>query len=238
MVKKLIGIILRLLFPDFSNRITKIVVVFGLAMMSSSLLERVLNAIVSQFSSLYLNISISEGNDAYWGFLLVLLGLAHNISYQTLIKSNFISRLSPNYLNDEALFNRFLTTLPSHVIIEDLKYVDFLSEVRREIYEPLRFFLMEWDNAECAFTDDEMESIRSRLFEEISAFFELLGAYTFPVGHMGEYASVRDKRLDDHKKFHQKHIDEANEISLKVKGIIEQHQNLVKIGTAKYHVKS
>ena len=67
--------VIELLRPRFYNKITWLIVVSGLALMSTPLWERVLDAILKR----ELNVSISGENDAAWGFSLCALGLFYHL---------------------------------------------------------------------------------------------------------------------------------------------------------------
>lgn len=79
--------LVELLRPRFYNRITWLVVLGGLAMMSTQLWELVASVILER----EFNISVSGSNDAAWGFALCVLGLAYhmaNTGFYDLLKSN------------------------------------------------------------------------------------------------------------------------------------------------------
>lgn len=81
--------LIELLRPRFYNRITWLVVVGGLAMMSTRLWELVVSEILKR----ELNISVSGSNDAAWGFALCVLGLAYhmaNTGFYDFLKNNEI----------------------------------------------------------------------------------------------------------------------------------------------------
>ncbi len=81
--------LIELLRPRFYNRITWMVVVGGLAMMSTQLWELVASELLKR----ELNISVSGSNDAAWGFALCVLGIAYhmaNTGFYDLLKNNEI----------------------------------------------------------------------------------------------------------------------------------------------------
>lgn len=70
--------ILRIFIPEFSNKVTWTVIVAGLLLTSTSLFERILEAIFKSS----LDIDISSNSDELIGISLVILGLAYNIILQ------------------------------------------------------------------------------------------------------------------------------------------------------------
>ena len=81
--------LVELLRPRFYNRITWLVVIGGLAMMSTQFWELVATELLNR----EFNISISGSNDAAWGFALCVLGLVYhmaNTGFYDLLKGNEI----------------------------------------------------------------------------------------------------------------------------------------------------
>ncbi len=79
--------LVELLRPRFYNRITWLVVLGGMAMMSTQLWEAILNAFLER----EFNLSVSGTNDAAWGFALCVLGLLYhmaNTGFYDLLKGN------------------------------------------------------------------------------------------------------------------------------------------------------
>ncbi|WP_143594091.1 hypothetical protein [Synechococcus sp. BO 8801] len=79
--------LIELLRPRFYNQITWLVVVGGLAMMSTQLWELVAIELLKR----EFDISVSGSNDAAWGFALCVLGLAYhmaNSGFYELLKDN------------------------------------------------------------------------------------------------------------------------------------------------------
>lgn len=97
---------MELLRPRFYNRITWLVVLGGLAIMSTPLWELLARALLKRALSL----SLSGSNDAAWGFALCVLGLLYhmaNTGFYEWVKANAGSeRRQLEIEHDRALFNQ------------------------------------------------------------------------------------------------------------------------------------
>jgi hypothetical protein len=67
--------LIKLLKPEFYNKITWAVVVAGLAILSTSLIDKLINAVFK----ISFNIEITDGNDAAVGITLVVIGLFYHV---------------------------------------------------------------------------------------------------------------------------------------------------------------
>lgn len=67
--------LIKLLKPEFYNKITWTVVIAGLAILSTSLIDKLINA----FFRVSFNIEITGGNDAIVGIALVVIGLFYQV---------------------------------------------------------------------------------------------------------------------------------------------------------------
>jgi hypothetical protein len=70
--------VFRLFFPEFSNKVTWVVVITGIGLTSSSILQNILNEILKK----EFNIQILGNYDSLIGMGLIALGLTHNILLQ------------------------------------------------------------------------------------------------------------------------------------------------------------
>ena len=234
MFKLALRVLIKYIFSDFSNKMTKMVVVFGLLLMAPTLLTIIFGAIVDQ----YFNKEMKGDNHLMFGLCLVISGLVHNLLYQFIKKSKFVNKLNPAYINDQMLFNEFIKLVPSSPVIENLRWADFYAEVERVKYEPLRMFMHRWDNAEHIFNDLEIEKGRSNIMILTNKFFELIGAYTVPVGYNSEYASVQDKNSERSQEFECRNKEQADEIHEILESLILAHQKFITLGKKMYLLES
>ncbi|MCJ8313255.1 MAG: hypothetical protein HRU38_13390 [Saccharospirillaceae bacterium] len=234
MVNKILRLLVKLIFPDFSNRITWLVVFSGVLIMSPGLSTLISELLIKK----YLDSSVNFEGNSIFGLILIISGLLHNLLYQFIGQSKVINGLNPSFRNDEMLFNKFIKLLPASPVIENLKWVDFFAEVERVKYEPLRTFMHRWDNAEHVFNDSKMEKDRSDFLMLTHKFFELIGAYTIPVGYNSEYASVQDKNSERSQEFECRNKEQADEIHEILESLILAHKKIIILGKEMYLVDS
>jgi hypothetical protein len=67
--------LIKLFKPEFYNKITWAVVIAGLAILSTSLIDKLINVAFK----ISLNTEITDGNDALVGIALVVIGLSYHI---------------------------------------------------------------------------------------------------------------------------------------------------------------
>ena len=146
--------LVEVLRPKFYNRLTWVIVICGLAMMSSPLWERVLEALLSQS----LNLSITKGGDVKWGFALVLVGVVYHVVTTSLfhLTTQFVEapKVQARAAHDKAIFEAFASRLDEkwlngfiNWLLVDHSYmsdeeerlrlaVEFLSEASNNFLDP------------------------------------------------------------------------------------------------------
>ena len=67
--------LIKLLKPEFYNKITWAVVIAGLALLSTSLIDKIISAVFE----LSFQIKLTDGNDAVIGIALVIIGLGYHL---------------------------------------------------------------------------------------------------------------------------------------------------------------
>lgn len=174
--------ILKLIKPNFHNKITWFLVLFGASLIGTPLLERIINAIFeTQFS-----ISITEDNDIVVGLVIIGIGLVYNVltNYfdKYLLHIQTIKKLDNNASQDKSLYERFLLALPSNGSMDFLKHHDFHNSFPLNDLRQIINFPQEWDNAECEFMNNDLEEIRKELLEKIKHFVYDSSMKTFPAG--------------------------------------------------------
>ena len=173
--------LIKLIKPSFHNKITWFLVVFGTTLISTPLIEKVINAIFEkQFT-----ISITENNDTHIGFWLIAIGLIYNIltNYFDKYLSHLqtIRKLDNNSSHDKILYEKFLQKLPSDGSIEFIKYHDFHNSFSMNDLKQLINFSNEWINAEHEFINLELEDTKKELLEKVQDFVYDSSRKTFPL---------------------------------------------------------
>jgi hypothetical protein len=115
--------VLEILRPRFYNRITWLMVVSGIAMMSTPLWELIASAILKR----QFDISISGSNDAAWGFALCVLGLLYHMAntgfYDLLQNSRDAERKRREQVHDAEIFRK------ASEILSEGQLVGFIREL-------------------------------------------------------------------------------------------------------------
>ncbi len=174
--------LIKLIKPNFHNKITWFLVVFGATLISTSVIEKIINAIFEkQFA-----ISITENNDTMVGLWLIAIGLIYNIltNYfnKYLLHLQTIRKIDNNSSQDKSLYEKFLQKLPSEGSIKFINHHDFHNSFALENLRQLRNFADEWNNAEYEFMNSDLEDIRKELLEKVQHFVYYSGMKTFPLG--------------------------------------------------------
>jgi len=173
--------LIRLFIPSFHNKITWLLVIFGISLIGTPLIEIIINKIFeTQFS-----ISITSENDITIGIVIIVIALIYNIltNYldKYLLHKETIKKLENNSSKDKDLYKKLLIELPSSGSIDFLRNHDFYNPFRINEYNQLLNFVYEWDNAEHEFINKDIEKTRKRLLGEINQFLDYSGTKTYPL---------------------------------------------------------
>lgn len=136
--------LIRLLKPEFYNKITWAVVVAGLALLSTSFIDKLVNALFK----ISFEIDITDGNDAVFGVVLVIIGLLyHAISRKIEIQEN----------------NSFKKEHEKKKIEHD---IDVFNRTNKILDETILKEMLEWIGADHCFESDQ-KAIINNYFQEI-----------------------------------------------------------------------
>lgn len=131
---------------------------------------------------------------------------------------------------DRKLFSKFLEELPSS---RSISFIDqhnmagfsFPGEPIRE----LERFHVSWGNAEHEFLDQDLESLRSKLYGLIGEYIGLIAVNTFPVGATGRFTVPAEWEERNPEKFFEV-VGKLHDTAAK---IVAAHQELVRLGRRK-----
>lgn len=174
--------VIKLIKPNFYNKITWFLVVFGTTLISTPLIEKIINAVLEK----NFTISLTQNNDTQVGLWLIGIGLFYNLltNYfdKYLLHVQTIKKLDNNSSQDKSLYEKFLQKLPSNGSIEFIKHHDFHNSFALNNLQELINFSNEWINAEHEFMNQELEIIRKELLEKIQHFVYDSSMKTYPLG--------------------------------------------------------
>lgn len=171
----------KILFPDFTNKLTWMVAGAGASIIITPTPLKVIfyNFIVDTFkinSGQYFTVADLQTQSADYmiGFGLILLALLHNLSYKYLDSSKKAVNESKREA-DISLFNRFLKELPSGCTsIRFLCDHDLGATFPKESTNELLSFINQWNTPEYMFLDEELEKEKTKLYETIEKFISEL----------------------------------------------------------------
>ncbi|MGR9422159.1 hypothetical protein [Rhizobium leguminosarum] len=212
----------RILFPDFTNKLTWVVALAGIALVGapSEVLIAGLNWVVALVNQNQLaqpplpTISATSDPMGYW---LVFGALAHNllnklISYR--LNALEHQKQQDRREMDIRLFAAFTTLLPSNGAALNLaKEHHFGNSFAIAALNPVTEFVQTWDKAEFEFVDKDIETNKQNLLEHARELILKVAQYTAPNGFGMQSAIPRgidpDFGLPDHIQSEIRELNEA-----------------------------
>lgn len=226
----------KLIFPDFSNKMTRYVVGLGatIVLTPTPLKQLFYNGLVDTFnlnSGQHFSFAEIQSNSAdYWlGFSLIFIALIHNIAYRVFVyKSEKLEREENEKLIqvDKELYQHFIGLLPSDgVTIQFLEEHDFGNSYHKNSTKNLHTFIYTWNNAQKEFLDEELESKRSSFLNKILEFSNTLALRSYNIGG-STYSCIPDAYRGAWE--WPKHVDEQiRELNSLASECFEKHKELV-----------
>lgn len=171
--------ILSFLWPKFYNRITWAVVTVGLSFIGTSLIERVVIALLD----VKFDITLPNDLNNWIGFSLVLIGLIYNI-FMKLIDNKFELGLAlkpdPSFKSDINVYNRIIDLLPFSSV-EQLGTFDFGGSFQWSRFQHTDSYMENMNSPEFVFFNSELESLRHTLNNNLGAFNHAVSKNAFNV---------------------------------------------------------
>ncbi|HAS6168238.1 TPA: hypothetical protein RQK97_004399 [Vibrio vulnificus] len=155
--------VFRLFFPEFSNKVTWAVVIAGIGLTSTSLVQSIINA----FLETQFNIRILGPYDSLIGVVLIAFGLIHNILLQrekTKIEVNGKIEVNKQAIeHDKALFEHLDNILDDEYLMRffegvEVNHAYFYSKVK-----PLTDFMYEIEKVKTEFVLEPIASSLNQL---------------------------------------------------------------------------
>ena len=170
----------KILFPDFSNKLTWLIAGTGVAIL---LAQTPLKIIFYSFIIDTLNINLGDNftvaelkkePEYIWGTIIIALSLAHNLSYKYYknieTKNNKEKKESDEEV-DLLLYTEFINLLPSnsstgHLICKQ----DYSDPYMRNSINKIRGFVSTWNGAEYEFLHSELEEKKKLVWNVFNKF--------------------------------------------------------------------
>lgn len=219
--------VINLIKPKFYNKLTWLIVGFGLGTISKPLWLEIANTVLNK----NYQINITNENDTIVGFLLVITALVYNLITvyvdKFLISKQETLKQEKWLIKDKLLFEKFLEELPSTGSIEFLKTHSFQNGFYLEYLRQILNFEQNWDDAEHEFINEKLENLRKELLENIKKFVYVNAIGSYSLGD-GYFTTTPDAyRLDDWNI--PKHvIDKMQEMNDLADKVVELHQKFVR----------
>ena len=174
--------VFRLFFPEFSNKVTWAVVIAGIGLTSTSILQSILNALLEE----KLNLKVLGDYDSLVGVVLISLGLIHNILLQrekTKIEVNGQTEVNTLAIeHDKALFERLDVILDDEYLMWFFDGIETSHAYFHSKCKPLTDFMYEIEKVKTEFVSEsigvalnELKPLTRRFDEFLICNFDMYG---------------------------------------------------------------
>jgi len=138
----------------------------------------------------------------------------------------------PHPINsDNALYEKFIKTLPSAGVIAFIEQTNFGGAFNTTRLDPLRYFTVDWDNAEHVFATAKLERKRKELLQASNDFLASIALNTWHVHD--NIQSVPAEWDEDQPERFERVVSELNGLAKKV---VVAHQELVALARKRLRV--
>ncbi|WP_318432168.1 hypothetical protein [Photobacterium leiognathi] len=162
--------LIEVLKPKFYNKITWLIVVFGLSLMTTPLWITILNAILGKT----LDLSITNDSDALWGFLLCCLGLAYHLLntslHEVALSVTSKATLEKKELHDKSIFIQLNDIIDEDTLGYIIYYLRSDHSLYRERDERIRNFVIKATSSSNSFLCKDINDKTKLLCESLTKF--------------------------------------------------------------------
>jgi hypothetical protein len=226
--------IIKLFKPSFYNKITWAIVISGLALLGTSLLERILNAILEK----EYNLTITDDKDSIFGFSLVVIALIYNII--TVYFDKFLIQKQDNLIIleqkevDKELYLKLIEDFPSDGnVIFFLRDYDLHDSFDYNSYvSPLIKIYNKWKNPEYDFLEKELNLAKNSIFDKIEKFIYDINMNSYPCNGCQRIIPPELGDWDLPKEL----TDKIKEMNILATEIYKEHQEFIKLCKSKLYV--
>jgi len=225
------------IFPDFSNKMTRVVVGLGTAVILTpvALKQLLYNWLVDTFNlnagNYFTFAELQNSSGDYWlGFSLILVALIHNIAYRVFVyKVDKLAKKEQEdlYDVDRELFKEFIELLPSDGLdIKLLEEHDFGTSHHGNEVKALDKFVHTWNNAQKQFLDTELEDQRNDFIVKARHFIYTLASRSYSIGNGEIFSCIPDayRGAWDWPQHVNEQIQELNDLGSE---LFKLHKNLI-----------
>ncbi|UYV20066.1 hypothetical protein K1Y77_05225 [Halomonas qaidamensis] len=162
--------ILEMLRPKFYNRLTWVIVIAGLSLMTTP----VWTLLLSEFIEKSFEFSITGESDLAWGFLLCVTGLIYHLAitgmHEFLIAQNTKEKNQKIQEHDGALFMKLTNLLPEEYLNSLIDYIETEDALRWDDHRKIESFILLANEAGHSFITLKLKISTEKLTSALSEF--------------------------------------------------------------------
>lgn len=166
--------LIELLKPKFYNRITWLIVVCGLSLMSTPLWVTIANAILNKTFEL----SITDKSDTLWGFLLCCLGLVYHLLntglHEVALSVTSKATLEKKELHDKSIFSQLNTIIDEDTLEHILYRLRSDHSLYKNSDESMRNFIIKATSSSNSFLCTDINDKTKLLSKSWADFFRFV----------------------------------------------------------------
>lgn len=166
--------LIELLKPKFYNKLTWLIVVSGLGLMSKPLWLTIINIILSSSFEL----SITDGQDSAWGFTLVFLGLLYHLIntglHEFVISKRQLLLSQKQEKHDLKIFHMLISIVDESYMDKLIAHIQTDDSIRWNDLEKLKTFVINSSESGNQFLSSELKQATTKLANDINQLLSLI----------------------------------------------------------------
>lgn len=168
--------LLKLLFPEFNNKVTWAVVLSGIALLSSSFIEQLFKLLIDK----NLNLKLTGESDALFGIVVIALGLCHNLAAVFLNRYHKDRAATEKIEHDRKIFTHLESCCGEAELISHIEHILDTHNAESGLSEKLWHFQYEAKLIKNKFEDGELNELKEDLVCASEEFDSFIGKEFFP----------------------------------------------------------
>lgn len=166
--------ILEILRPKFYNRLTWVVVIAGLSLMTTP----IWTLLLSKFLEKSFEFSITGESDLAWGFSLCVSGLLYHLvitgMHDLLLAQNTKEKNQKIQTHDSELFMKLADSLPEEYLNRLICYIETEDAIKWDDHRKIESFILLSNEAGHSFITPELKASTEQLTSVLSEFIRFI----------------------------------------------------------------
>ena len=166
--------ILEILRPKFYNRLTWVVVIAGLSLMTTPIWTLLLSKLLEK----NFEFSITGESDLAWGFSLCVSGLLYHLAitgkHEFLLAQNTKEKNQKIQKHDSELFMTLADSLPEEYLNRLIGYIETEDAIRWDEHRKIESFILLANEAGHSFMTPELKASTEKLTSALSEFIRFI----------------------------------------------------------------